>query len=242
MNVRAQQLGLQRHALRQPDRARRAGQLLDRARPRAARRCVLRAFDFFRRTVDARAGDAALRRPPAHAREPQPARAACRRINGVKTGHTQQAGYVLVGSGRKQRDHAGLGRARRRRAWPRATPTRWRCCAWALRRSTSASAPSRRGEVLARAPIRYRRGAELDLVAGDSVAALRRAQGPGAAPLRARRADRGRGPDPRAARRSGKVKICRGEKRIATLPLVAAADVPGGGRGGAHEGLVHAAR
>lgn len=89
-------------------------------------------------------------------------------VNGVKSGHTSQAGYVLVGSGRRNngiqlvsavlgtpsvaaRDAATL--ALLRSGFPR------------FQRITAL----RRGTVMARAPIRYRRGAELALVAGRTV-------------------------------------------------------------------------
>ena len=72
-----------------------------------------------------------------------------------------QAGYVLVGSGAPRRRSARLRRARHARAWPRATPTRSRCCSRASRAS-SGSPRCAAATVLARVPIRYRRGAELD--------------------------------------------------------------------------------
>ena len=89
-------------------------------------------------------------------------------VNGVKSGHTSQAGYVLVGSGRRNngiqlvsavlgtssvaaRDAATL--ALLRSGFPRFQQIT------ALRRNT----------VMTRVPIRYRRGAELALVAGRTV-------------------------------------------------------------------------
>ena len=88
-------------------------------------------------------------------------------INGVKSGHTSQAGYVLVGSGRKkgiQLVSAVLG-----------TPS------VAARDAATLAilddsfgkfqtiTAIRRGTVMTRVPIRYRRGAELALVAGRTV-------------------------------------------------------------------------
>src|SRR5215212_9679132 len=74
-------------------------------------------------------------------------------------GHTQQAGYVLVGSGRKRGVtliSAVLGAPSES---ARDADTR-RLLAWAFARyrSVRAAAPA---EVIARTPIRYRRGAEL---------------------------------------------------------------------------------
>ena len=88
-------------------------------------------------------------------------------VNGVKTGHTSQAGYVLVGSGRLNhvqlvsvvlgtpslaaRDDATLKLLR----WGRSQ----------FQRVTVIG----RGDEVTRVPIRYRRGAELALVAGRTV-------------------------------------------------------------------------
>jgi serine-type D-Ala-D-Ala carboxypeptidase (penicillin-binding protein 5/6) len=221
MNVRAQQLGLKdTHyanpiGLDAPDNYSSARDLV-----RLTLR--LRAFEFFRRTVareqvTLRSGDRprTLENRNGLVRLPQ--------VNGVKTGHTQQAGYVLVGSGRKR----GITLISVVLGAPsvaaRESDTR-RLLAWSfnLYQRVRPIAP---GEVLARAPIRYRRGAELDLIAGDSSRrfvvrkgeALRRcgldAPTEVAGPIRRGKA-------------LGKVRICRGEKKIATLPLVASADVP----------------
>jgi serine-type D-Ala-D-Ala carboxypeptidase (penicillin-binding protein 5/6) len=221
MNVRAQQLGLKdTHyanpiGLDAPDNYSSARDLV-----RLTLR--LRAFEFFRRTVareqvTLRSGDRprTLENRNGLVRLPQ--------VNGVKTGHTQQAGYVLVGSGRKR----GITLISVVLGAPsvaaRESDTR-RLLAWSfnLYQRVRPIAP---GEVLARAPIRYRRGAELDLIAGDSSRrfvvrkgeALRRC-GLGAPTEVAGPIRRGKA--------LGKVRICRGEKKIATLPLVASADVP----------------
>ena len=89
---------------------------------------LLRTKPFFRRTVNK---DERHARPPATIRaRSTTATTSCARsawVNGVKTGHTRGAGYVLVGSGRQQRHPGRLRRARRRRASAPATPTRSRC-------------------------------------------------------------------------------------------------------------------
>ena len=71
-----------------------------------------RAFNFFRRTV---AHEQVTLHSGDHERtlENRNGLVKLQQVNGVKTGHTQQAGYVLVASGRAQRDHADLGRAGR---------------------------------------------------------------------------------------------------------------------------------
>jgi D-alanyl-D-alanine carboxypeptidase (penicillin-binding protein 5/6) len=90
-------------------------------------------------------------------------------VNGVKSGHTSQAGYVLVGSGRDrvrgiQLITAVLGTPSEA-ARDNATMALLR---WGLGRFQRITAV-KRGTELARVPIRYRRGAELPLVAGGDV-------------------------------------------------------------------------
>jgi len=146
-------------------------------------------------------------------------------ISGVKTGHTSRAGYVLVGSATRRgvtlvsvvlgtpseaaRNadtlallRYGFGRYERRRA-------------------------VRRGAVLARVPIRYRRGAELELVADRTLRrVVRRGQRArvrlGSAPAEVE------GPI-RRGQRLGSADVFVGRKRVASLPLVAAASVPAAG-------------
>jgi D-alanyl-D-alanine carboxypeptidase (penicillin-binding protein 5/6) len=221
MNVRAQQLGLKDTHYENPIGLDAPGNYSS-ARDLVRLTLRLRAFEFFRRTVareqvTLRSGDRprTLENRNGLVRLPQ--------VNGVKTGHTQQAGYVLVGSGTRRGVtliSVVLGAPS---VAARESDTR-RLLAWSfnLYRRVRAVAP---GEVLARAPIRYRRGAELDLIAGDSSRrfvvrkgqALRRcgidAPTEVAGPIKRGKA-------------LGKVKICRGDKKIATLPLVASADVP----------------
>ena len=221
MNVRAQQLGLKDTHYANPIGLDAPGNYSS-SRDLVRLTLRLRAFEFFRRTVareqvTLRSGDRprTLENRNRLVRLPQ--------INGVKTGHTQGAGYVLVGSGRQR----GITLISVVLGAPseaaRESDTR-RLLAWAFTnyQRVRAVAP---GEVLARAPIRYRRGAELDLIAGDSSRrfvvrkgqALRRCGLDAPAEVE--------GPI-RRGKALGKVKICRGEKKIATLPLVASADVP----------------
>jgi serine-type D-Ala-D-Ala carboxypeptidase (penicillin-binding protein 5/6) len=221
MNVRAQQLGLKDTHYENPIGLDAPGNYSS-ARDLVRLTLRLRAFEFFRRTVareqvTLRSGDRprTLENRNGLVRLPQ--------VNGVKTGHTQQAGYVLVGSGTKR----GITLISVVLGAPsvaaRESDTR-RLLAWSFNRYERVR-PVAPGEVLARAPIRYRRGAELDLIAGDSSRrfvvrkgqALRRcgidAPTEVVGPIKHGEA-------------LGKVKICRGDKKIATLPLVASADVP----------------
>ena len=95
----------------------------------------------------------------------RPGRARSRSIDGVKTGHTQNAGYVLVGAATRKGARlvtVVLGRRRRRR---RATPTRSRCCATGSRCYRRVPVV-RRGATLARAQVEHFGDREARLVAG----------------------------------------------------------------------------
>ena len=120
--------------------------------------------------ADGRPGrrDPAHGRPGADARQPQHARAAVPVGQRRQDGPHEPGGLRPRGLRDAQRRHAGLRRARHgerggaQRRHPRAP---------ALRASaaTRARRAVRRGRVLATAPIRFRRGAELRLVAGRTV-------------------------------------------------------------------------
>jgi len=221
MNVRAQQLGLRDTHYANPIGLDDGGNYSS-ARDLVRLTLRLRAFSFFRRTVareqvTLRSGD----RPRTLENRNRLVRLPF--VNGVKTGHTQQAGYVLVGSGTKRGVtliSAVLGAPSES---ARETDTR-RLLAWAFGRyrSVRAVAP---GEVLAQTLIRYRRGAELNLVAGDAARrfVVRRGRSLRRCGLEVPREVEG---PIRRGQALGKLRICRGERRIATLPLVAEADVP----------------
>jgi D-alanyl-D-alanine carboxypeptidase (penicillin-binding protein 5/6) len=88
-------------------------------------------------------------------------------VNGVKSGHTSQAGYVLVGAGR--RNHVQLVSA----VLGTSSVAARDAATLALLRSGfprfQEITALRRGTVMTRVPIRYRHGAELALVAGRTV-------------------------------------------------------------------------
>jgi serine-type D-Ala-D-Ala carboxypeptidase (penicillin-binding protein 5/6) len=197
------------------------------ARDLARLAIMLRTHAFARRTVDMpsvtlRSGartrtfrnrnDLVLRRPW---------------VNGVKTGHTRQAGYVLVGSGRrdgKQLVSVVLG-----------TPSEAARDAaseslllWGFKQFQRIRAVQE-GDELARVPIRYRGGAELTLVAGRTVRRV---------VPRGRRDDVTTRvvdvPDDVAGpiaegRRLGTAEVLQGGRSVARVPLVAAASVPEAG-------------
>jgi D-alanyl-D-alanine carboxypeptidase (penicillin-binding protein 5/6) len=223
MNVRAQQLGLHDTHYANP-----IG-LDDPNNYSSARDLVrltlrLRAFSFFRRTV---AREQVTLHSGDHPRTLENRNGLVRLpvVNGVKTGHTQQAGYVLIGSGRKDGItliSAVLGAPS---VAAREADTR-RLLNWSfgLYRRVRVVAP---GQVVARVPIRYRRGAELNLVpAGSRHFVVRRGQSLKRCGVKA--PTEVSGPVARG-KTLGELAICRGKRKIATLRLVAAADVPKAG-------------
>jgi D-alanyl-D-alanine carboxypeptidase (penicillin-binding protein 5/6) len=146
-------------------------------------------------------------------------------ITGVKTGHTQRAGWVLVGSGRKRGVtlvSVVLGTASEA---ARKDDT-VELLEWGFDRYRRHTAV-REGEVLESAPIAYRRGAELELVAGRTVRrTIRKGR---RMRLRLREVPaRVAGPIRRGQRLGSAEVLLRG-RRIAEVPLVAAASVPDAG-------------
>jgi D-alanyl-D-alanine carboxypeptidase (penicillin-binding protein 5/6) len=145
-------------------------------------------------------------------------------VNGVKSGHTSQAGYVLIGSGRRngiQLVSAVLGTpsvAARDAAtlellndgFPR------------FQRITAV----RRGTVMDRVPIRYRRGAELALVAGRTVRRIvPRGQRDDVERRVVGRPDDVAGPI-MAGQGFGAIEILQNGRVVERVPLVAASSVP----------------
>jgi D-alanyl-D-alanine carboxypeptidase (penicillin-binding protein 5/6) len=84
--------------------------------------------------------------------------------------------------------------------------------------------------VLARATIRYRRGAELNLVAGATGRRFVVRRGRHLRKCGLRVPDEVAGPIA-SGDKLGEVDVCRGKEKLATLPVVAAADVPAAGLG-----------
>ena len=145
-------------------------------------------------------------------------------VNGVKSGHTSQAGYVLVGAGRQNhiqlvsavlgtpsvaaRDSATL--ALLKYGFPR------------FQQITAL----RRGTVMTRVPIRYRRGAELALVAGRTVRRIvPRGQRDDVKPRLVGPPDDVTGPVI-AGQSFGAVEILQNGRVVGRVPLVAASSVP----------------
>jgi D-alanyl-D-alanine carboxypeptidase (penicillin-binding protein 5/6) len=182
-------------------------------------------FKFFRRTVNRentklKSGD--------HPRSYDNRNTLVRRfrwIDGVKTGHTQQAGWVLVGAGRRngvQLFSAVLGTPSE--AARDADTLALLRYGFTLYQEVTAV---RRGDLQNETiPIRYRRGAVLQVMAGRTVSrVLRKREGN---PFTTRVVDIPRqveGPI-RRGQSLGVIEVLAHGKRVATVPLVAANAVP----------------
>jgi D-alanyl-D-alanine carboxypeptidase (penicillin-binding protein 5/6) len=154
-------------------------------------------------------------------------------VNGVKTGHTRGAGYVLVGAARRhgvQVVSAVLG-----------TPSEASRDAQSLAllraglrgfRNVAAAPAGRRVPGLAPVPIRYRPGARLRLLVGaNDVRAIVPRGRRDLVTLRAASVpEEVEGPI-RRGQRLGTAQVLRGRTRIGTVPLVAAEAVPAAGLG-----------
>jgi D-alanyl-D-alanine carboxypeptidase (penicillin-binding protein 5/6) len=150
-------------------------------------------------------------------------------VNGVKTGHTSQAGQVLVGSGRQRGiqvisavlDEGTTG------ARDADTIRLLRFGMDGFQRITAAPAGTR---VHVAVPIRYRRGAELELVVGpngERTVVPRHHRG--LVSIQPRRfPSHVSGPIP-YGQKLGEADVLQDGRKIATVPLVASGEVPAAG-------------
>jgi D-alanyl-D-alanine carboxypeptidase (penicillin-binding protein 5/6) len=150
-------------------------------------------------------------------------------VNGVKTGHTASAGYVLVGSGLRRGvqlvsvvlgSESELARSEDSLKVLEFGFGRYRVVR-----------PVEDAEVFGSVPIRYRRGAELPLVADDDVRLTVLRSEAGSLTARAvGMPEEVEGPLERG-RRLGTVQVLQGDEVVAEVPLVAASTVPEAGFG-----------
>ena len=153
MNAKARAARAHRHALREPDRPRRARQLLDGDRPRQARARPA-PQRVLPRDDEPAARDAEVRRPPAHVRQPQHCSCAtCRRSTASRPATRSAAGYILVGSASRARHHGRHRRPRRPRARRRATATRSTLLQVRPQPLPRASPPVKQGQVVGHAAL-----------------------------------------------------------------------------------------
>jgi D-alanyl-D-alanine carboxypeptidase (penicillin-binding protein 5/6) len=227
MNRRARQLGLRHTHYENPVGLDAPGNFSS-AHDLVRLAVVLRTNPFFRSTVDApsvtlRSGSRTRRFPNRNdlvRRYPW--------VNGVKTGHTRLAGYVLVGSARRhgvQVVSAVLGtpgessRDAQSLALLRA--------GLAAFRNVAAAPAGRRVPGIEGVPIRYRPGARLRLVTGenDVRAVVRRGHRDEVVLRPLKVPDEVAGPI-RRGQALGSAQVMRGRTRIGVVPLVAAEAVP----------------
>jgi D-alanyl-D-alanine carboxypeptidase (penicillin-binding protein 5/6) len=144
-------------------------------------------------------------------------------VNGVKTGHTGQAGYVLVGSASRngiQLVSAVLD-APSEDARDADTMALY---AWAFGRFQRIRATVK-GDAMASVPIRFRQGAELKLVAARTVRRIVPRGRREAVSVRVFAPDEVSGPI-RSGKRLGRAEVRQGGRLVATVPLIAGAAVP----------------
>jgi D-alanyl-D-alanine carboxypeptidase (penicillin-binding protein 5/6) len=222
MNRRAVELGLTNTHYANPIGLDESGNYSS-ARDLAKLVLELRRSPFFRKTVDTQF---VTLRTGAQQRRLENRNQLVHRFNwidGVKTGHTQQAGYVLVASGSRRGVpliSVALGTA----SEDDRDTNSLRLLDYGLKRFKRRLA-IRQGQVIARVPIKYRPGATLSLVAKRSV---RRVvpRGPTGRIVRVLRGVPAEveGPVQRGDRIAG-VDLVRNGRRLTTVSLVAAADV-----------------
>jgi serine-type D-Ala-D-Ala carboxypeptidase (penicillin-binding protein 5/6) len=186
----------------------------------------LRTKSFFRRTVDSPVVQLTSGDHPRRLENRNTLVRSVDWVNGVKTGHTRGAGYVLVGSGRKngiQVVSAVLG-----------TPSEAARDADTLRLLTfgrrafqriTAARPGTNVDVSV--PIRYRRGAELELVVGPNGqrTVVRRGERDSVTIEPTRYPAEVQGPIG-YGQELGEADVMQAGRKIATVSLVAATEVP----------------
>jgi serine-type D-Ala-D-Ala carboxypeptidase (penicillin-binding protein 5/6) len=228
MNRRARELGLRNSRYRNPIGLDEPGAYSS-ARDLVTLARILRTKPFFRRTVNKAVVELTSGDRPRRLDNRNALVASVPWVNGVKTGHTRGAGYVLVGSGRRngiQVISAVLG-ARSEAARDADTLRLLTFGMSAFQRITAA--PAGRGVGIS-VPIRYRPGAKLELVIGpngertvvrdgerDSVTVEpRRYPSQVAGPIA-------------FGQELGEADVLQDGRKIATVPLVASAEVPEAG-------------
>jgi D-alanyl-D-alanine carboxypeptidase (penicillin-binding protein 5/6) len=224
MNRRARQLGLRNTHYANPIGLDEAGGYSS-ARDLVKLATFLRTKPFFRRTVNQ--PDVTL--ATGHFDNRNDLVREVEWINGVKSGHTGGAGYVLVGSGRQngiQVVSAVLG-----------TPSvaardqdTLELLSWAIPKFQRITAAPQGTHVGVSVPIRYRRGAELELVVGRNGerTVVPRGERDRVTIHPIKWPSEVQGPIA-AGQELGTAEVLQDERRIATVPLVASAEVPEAG-------------
>jgi D-alanyl-D-alanine carboxypeptidase (penicillin-binding protein 5/6) len=225
MNARAKALGLEHTHYANPIGLDEEGNYSS-ARDLVTLAIVLRTNRFFKKIVDSPSGTL---KSGAHPRTFNNRNRLVRRypfVNGVKTGHTSRAGYVLVGSASRngiQLVSAVLGTASEA-ARDNDTMALFR---WAIPRFQRIR-PVIGGHRMATAQIRFRAGAVLKLVAARTVRRIVERGHRGEVTVAVHAPEVVEGPI-RSGERLGRVAVSQGGKVVATVPLIAAGSVPAAG-------------
>jgi len=186
----------------------------------------LRTNRFFRRTVDAEVVELASGDHPRRFDNRNTLVITDPWVNGVKTGHTRDAGYVLVGSARRdgiQVVSAVLGTPSEA---ARDADTR-RLLSFGRRAFQRITAAPPGSSVDVSVPIRYRRGAELELVVGPNGerTVVRRGERDTVTVVPTRYPSEVEGPIA-YGQELGEADVLQDGRKIATVALVAANEVP----------------
>jgi D-alanyl-D-alanine carboxypeptidase (penicillin-binding protein 5/6) len=189
----------------------------------------LRTKPFFRRTVKQASVTLATGAVPRTLRNRNTLIGAVPWVNGVKTGHTLQAAEVLVGSGREKGIQVISAVLHEKDKATRNADT-VRLLSFGIGQFQRITAARPGTPVGVSVPIRYRRGAELDLVIGPN--------GERTVVPRGRRGNvtvrpikypsEVQGPIPYGTR-LGVAEVLQDGRRIATVPLIGSAEVPDAG-------------
>jgi serine-type D-Ala-D-Ala carboxypeptidase (penicillin-binding protein 5/6) len=221
MNKRAAELGLRGTHFANPVGLDAAGNYST-ARELAKLTQKLREFPFFREVADTERTTLKSGARPRTITNRNLLLQHVRSANGVKTGRTQGAGWVLIGSATRRGVTVitvVLGAASETARLDQTGAL----LSYAFRRFRQSTAVSR-GQVLARVPIRYRPGAELDLMASRTVRrSIRRGRGGFERKLLDVPTEV-EGPI-RKGQRFGTIELFYKGERISRVPLVAATDI-----------------
>jgi D-alanyl-D-alanine carboxypeptidase (penicillin-binding protein 5/6) len=222
MNARAQQLGLKNTHYENAIGLDAAGNYSS-ARDLVTLATVLRTNRFFKHTVNL---PQVTLKSGAYPRTFANRNDLVRRygfVNGVKTGHTLGAGYVLVGSASRHGIQLVTAVLDEPSEAARDDDT-MRLFAFAFKRFERIRAVIR-GRTMATVPIRQRAGAQLDLVASRTVRRVVRRGHRRDVKIAVNAPDSVAGPL-RRGQRLGTIDISEGGRHVATVPLVAATHVP----------------
>jgi len=222
MNRRAVQLGLNHTHFANPIGLDQEGNYSS-ARDLVTLATVLRTNTFFKKIVDSPSGTLKTGNHPRTFRNRNRLVSQYAWVNGVKTGHTRGAGYVLVGSASRN----GIQLVSAVLATPSEAARDADTIAaykWAFPRFQRVRAVIE-GRTMATAAIRYRNGAKLKLVPDRTIRRIVPRGHRDAVSLKVDAPSVVEGPI-RSGQRLGKVEVRQGGKVVATAALIAQAAVP----------------